>query len=151
MTQDLVVTEQDCGTKNGVKMRALVESGDVVQALRDRIFGRVAAEDINNPETDELIAAAGTLIDENICDKIDAAGIDEVTVRTPLTCETRHGICAKCYGRDLGRGTLVNEGEAVGVIAAQSIGEPGTQLTMRTFHIGGAASRAAVASSEGFR
>ena len=147
VTQDLVVTEQDCGTKNGVKMRALVESGDVVQALRDRIFGRVAAEDINNPETDELIAAAGTLIDENICDKIDAAGIDEVTVRTPLTCETRHGICAKCYGRDLGRGTLVNEGEAVGVIAAQSIGEPGTQLTMRTFHIGGAASRAAVASS----
>ena len=143
VTQDLVVTEQDCGTK----MRALVESGDVVQALRDRIFGRVAAEDINNPETDELIAAAGTLIDENICDKIDAAGIDEVTVRTPLTCETRHGICAKCYGRDLGRGTLVNEGEAVGVIAAQSIGEPGTQLTMRTFHIGGAASRAAVASS----
>ena len=147
VTQDLVVTEQDCGTKNGVKMRALVESGDVVQALRDRIFGRVAAEDINNPETDELIAAAGTLIDENICDKIDAAGIDEVMVRTPLTCETRHGICAKCYGRDLGRGTLVNEGEAVGVIAAQSIGEPGTQLTMRTFHIGGAASRAAVASS----
>ena len=138
VTQDLVVTEQDCGTKNGVKMRALVESGDVVQALRDRIFGRVAAEDINNPETDELIAAAGTLIDENICDKIDAAGIDEVMVRTPLTCETRHGICAKCYGRDLGRGTLVNEGEAVGVIAAQSIGEPGTQLTMRTFHIGGA-------------
>jgi len=140
VTQDLVVTEQDCGTKNGVKMRALVESGDVVQALRDRIFGRVAAEDINNPETDELIAAAGTLIDENICDKIDAAGIDEVMVRTPLTCETRHGICAKCYGRDLGRGTLVNEGEAVGVIAAQSIGEPGTQLTMRTFHTGGVAS-----------
>ena len=147
VTQDLVVTEQDCGTKNGVKMRALVESGDVVQALRDRIFGRVAAEDINNPETDELIAAAGTLIDENICDKIDAAGIDEVTVRTPLTCETRHGICAKCYGRDLGRGKLVNAGEAVGVIAAQSIGEPGTQLTMRTFHIGGAASRTAVASN----
>ncbi len=147
VTQDLVVTEQDCGTSNGVKMRALVESGDVVQALRDRIFGRVAAADINNPETDELIAAAGTLIDEAVCDKIDEAGIDEVTVRTPLTCATRHGICAKCYGRDLGRGSLVNEGEAVGVIAAQSIGEPGTQLTMRTFHIGGAASRAAVASS----
>ena len=147
VTQDLVVTEQDCGTKRGVKMRALVESGDIVQALRDRIFGRTAAEDIRNPETDELIAPAGTLIDEAICDKVDEAGIDEVLVRTPLTCETRHGICAKCYGRDLGRGSLVNEGEAVGVIAAQSIGEPGTQLTMRTFHIGGAASRAAVASS----
>ena len=147
VTQDLVVTEEDCGTTRGVKMRALVESGDIVQALRDRILGRVAAEDIHNPETDELIAARGTLIDEDICDKIDAAGIDEVSVRTPLTCETRHGLCAKCYGRDLGRGSLVNVGEAVGVIAAQSIGEPGTQLTMRTFHIGGAASRAAVASS----
>ena len=147
VTQDLVVTEQDCGTSNGVKMRALVESGDVVQALHDRILGRVASEEIRNPETDELIAEKGTLLDEAICDAIDAAGIDEVAVRTPLTCETRHGICAKCYGRDLGRGSLVNEGEAVGVIAAQSIGEPGTQLTMRTFHIGGAASRAAVASS----
>ena len=147
VTQDLVVTEQDCGTLRGIRMRALVESGDVVQALRDRILGRVAAEDVTNPETEELIAASGTMIDENICDKIDAAGIDEVCVRTPLTCETRHGICAKCYGRDLGRGAMVNEGEAVGVIAAQSIGEPGTQLTMRTFHIGGAASRQAIASS----
>ena len=147
VTQDLVVTEQDCGTSNGVRMRALMESGDVVQALRDRILGRVASEDVRNPETDELIAEKGTLLDEAICDKIDDAGIDEVAVRTPLTCETRHGICAKCYGRDLGRGSIVNEGEAVGVIAAQSIGEPGTQLTMRTFHIGGAASRAAVASS----
>ena len=110
-------------------------------SLHDRILGRVASEDVLNPETDEVIAKKGTLLDEAICEKIDEAGIDEVAVRTPLTCETRHGICAKCYGRDLGRGSLVNEGEAVGVIAAQSIGEPGTQLTMRTVHIGGAALR----------
>ena len=146
VTQDLVVVEDDCGTTNGVAMRALVEGGEVIQALRDRILGRVTAEDVldNNKG---ILVAAGTLIDEAICDKIDAEGVDVVKVRTPLTCETRYGLCAKCYGRDLGRGTLVNAGEAVGVIAAQSIGEPGTQLTMRTFHIGGAASRAAVASS----
>ena len=146
VTQDLVVVEDDCGTSNGVLMRALVEGGEVIQALRDRILGRVTAEAVLD-NSKQVIVEAGVLIDEDICDKIDAEGIDAVKVRTPLTCETRYGLCAKCYGRDLGRGSLVNAGEAVGVIAAQSIGEPGTQLTMRTFHIGGAASRAAVASS----
>ncbi len=147
VTQDLVVTEDDCGTTNGVEMRALVEGGEVIQALRDRVLGRVTAIDTLDPDTDEIVIKAGTLIDEDVCDLIDKYNIDMVKVRTPLTCETRYGLCAKCYGRDLGRGTLVNAGESVGVIAAQSIGEPGTQLTMRTFHIGGAASRAAVASS----
>jgi DNA-directed RNA polymerase subunit beta' len=147
VTQDLVVTEEDCGTGNGVAMRAIVEGGEVIESLRDRILGRVAADDVLNPETQEVIARAGEMLDEDALDAIEQTGVDEVKVRTPLTCETRYGICAKCYGRDLGRGSLVNVGEAVGVIAAQSIGEPGTQLTMRTFHIGGAASRAAVASS----
>ena len=146
VTQDLVVTEDDCGTENGRVMKALVEGGEVIEALRERILGRVAASDIVNPETSETVLAAGTLLDEDMVDYIEAVGIDEVRVRTPLTCGTRFGLCAKCYGRDLGRGGLVNVGEAVGVIAAQSIGEPGTQLTMRTFHIGGAASRTVVAS-----
>ncbi|MEW6118513.1 MAG: DNA-directed RNA polymerase subunit beta' [Pseudomonadota bacterium] len=146
VTQDLVVTEEDCGTKNGLAVKALVEGGEVVEPLRERILGRVAASDIINPETQETVFEAGTLLSEDVVDTIEALGIDEVKVRTPLTCETRYGLCAKCYGRDLGRGYLVNVGEAVGVIAAQSIGEPGTQLTMRTFHIGGAASRAAAAS-----
>jgi len=146
VTQDLVVTEDDCGTKNGLVVKALVEGGEVVEALRERILGRVAASDIINPETQETVFEAGTLLVEDVVDTIESLGIDEVKVRTPLTCETRYGLCAKCYGRDLGRGYLVNAGEAVGVIAAQSIGEPGTQLTMRTFHIGGAASRAAAAS-----
>ncbi|HVW50255.1 MAG TPA: DNA-directed RNA polymerase subunit beta', partial [Trinickia sp.] len=147
VTQDLVVTEEDCGTSNGVAMKALVEGGEVVEALRDRILGRVATADVVNPESQETLYEAGTLLDETAVEEIERLGIDEVRVRTPLTCETRYGLCASCYGRDLGRGSLVNVGEAVGVIAAQSIGEPGTQLTMRTFHIGGAASRAAVASS----
>lgn len=147
VTQDLVVVEDDCGTTNGVAMKALVEGGEVVEALRDRILGRVATADVVNPETQETLYEAGTLLDEDAVEAIERLGIDEVRVRTPLSCETRFGLCAKCYGRDLGRGSLVNVGEAVGVIAAQSIGEPGTQLTMRTFHIGGAASRAAVASS----
>jgi DNA-directed RNA polymerase subunit beta' len=147
VTQDLVVTEDDCGTQNGVSMKALIEGGEVIEALRDRILGRVAASEVVNPETQETLFEAGTLLDEDSVDQIDRLGIDEVRVRTPLTCETRYGLCAKCYGRDLGRGSLVNSGEAVGVIAAQSIGEPGTQLTMRTFHIGGAASRAAVVSN----
>src|SRR5262249_48806088 len=141
------VIEDDCGTINGASMKALVEGGEVIEALRDRILGRVAALDIINPETQETLYEAGTLLDEDSVEEIERLGIDEVKVRTPLTCDTRYGLCAKCYGRDLGRGTLVNAGEAVGVVAAQSIGEPGTQLTMRTFHIGGAASRAAVASS----
>ncbi len=147
VTQDLVITEQDCGTTHGVAMRALVEGGEVIESLRDRVLGRVAATDVTSPETQEVIIPAGDMLDEDLLDMVEAAGIDEIKVRTPLTCETRYGMCAKCYGRDLGRGVLVNTGEAVGVIAAQSIGEPGTQLTMRTFHIGGAASRAAVASS----
>ena len=146
VTQDLVVIEDDCNTENGVAMKALVEGGEVIEALHERILGRVAANDIINPENQAVIYPAGSLLDENAVANIEFLGIDEVKVRTPLTCETRHGLCAKCYGRDLGRGTMVNLGEAVGVIAAQSIGEPGTQLTMRTFHIGGAASRTAVAS-----
>ena len=146
VTQDLVVVEDDCGTKNGLAVKALVEGGEVVEPLRERILGRVAASDIIHPESQETVYEAGTLLSEDVVDTIEALGIDEVKVRTPLTCETRYGLCAKCYGRDLGRGYLVNAGEAVGVIAAQSIGEPGTQLTMRTFHIGGAASRAAAAS-----
>ena len=147
VTQDLVVTEDDCGTSNGVNMRALVEGGEVIEPLRDRILGRVAAADVIHPDTQDVLYAAGTLLDEDCVEEVERLGIDEVKVRTPLTCETRYGLCAKCYGRDLGRGSLVNAGEAVGVIAAQSIGEPGTQLTMRTFHIGGAASRAAVVSA----
>jgi DNA-directed RNA polymerase subunit beta' len=146
VTQDLVVTEDDCGTTNGVVMKALVEGGEVVEALRERILGRVTALEVLHPETQNVLFEAGTLLNEDEVDAIESLGIDEVKVRTPLTCDTRWGLCAKCYGRDLGRGSLVNTGEAVGVIAAQSIGEPGTQLTMRTFHIGGAASRAAVAS-----
>ena len=147
VTQDLVVTEEDCGTENGMNMRALVEGGEVIESLRDRILGRVAAIEVMHPETQEVLVGAGQMLDEDTLDVLEAAGVDEVKVRTPLSCATRFGLCGKCYGRDLGRGGLVNTGEAVGVIAAQSIGEPGTQLTMRTFHIGGAASRAAVASS----
>ena len=147
VTQDLVVTEQDCGTHNGYLMRAIVEGGEVIESLRDRILGRTVAEDVLHPENRSVVAAAGAMLDEDIIEELEAFGVDEVKVRTALTCETRFGICARCYGRDLGRGGLINHGEAVGVIAAQSIGEPGTQLTMRTFHIGGAASRAAIASS----
>ncbi len=146
VTQDLVITEDDCGTVNGFAVKALVEGGEVIEPLRERILGRVTGEDIVDPETQETVIFSGTMLDEDLVDLIDKLGIDEVKVRTPLTCETRYGLCAKCYGRDLGRGSMVNAGESVGVIAAQSIGEPGTQLTMRTFHVGGAASRAAVAS-----
>jgi DNA-directed RNA polymerase subunit beta' len=147
VTQDLVVTEQDCGTHSGYLMRAIVEGGETIESLRDRILGRTAADDVLHPETRAVLADAGAMLDEDLIEELESAGVDEVKVRTALTCETRFGICAKCYGRDLGRGGLINGGEAVGVIAAQSIGEPGTQLTMRTFHIGGAASRAAIASS----
>ena len=146
VTQDLVVTEEDCGTGNGVAMKALVEGGEVIEPLRERILGRSCAAEIVNPETQATLFAAGTLLGEDEVEQIEALGIDEVKVRTPLTCDTRYGLCATCYGRDLGRGHVVNVGEAIGVIAAQSIGEPGTQLTMRTFHIGGAASRTAAAS-----
>ncbi len=147
VTQDLVIIEDDCGTNNGYTVKALVEGGEVIEPLRERILGRVTTDDVVDPETQETVIFAGTMLDEDMVDTIDKLGIDEVKVRTPLTCDTRYGLCAKCYGRDLGRGSLVNSGEAVGVIAAQSIGEPGTQLTMRTFHVGGAASRAAVQST----
>ena len=147
VVQDLVVTEDDCGTHDGSLMRAIVEGGEVIESLRDRILGRTAVEDVLHPENRSVLAKAGTMLDEDLIDELEVAGVDEVKVRTALNCETRFGLCAKCYGRDLGRGGLINIGEAVGIIAAQSIGEPGTQLTMRTFHIGGAASRAAIASS----
>jgi len=146
VTQDLVVTEEDCGTTQGVAMKALIEGGEVVESLRERILGRVSTTEIINPESGQLMFPVNSLLDEDSVEAIEAVGLDEIKVRTPLTCETRYGLCAKCYGRDLGRGSIVNVGEAVGVIAAQSIGEPGTQLTMRTFHIGGAASRTAVVS-----
>ena len=146
VAQDLVVTEEDCGTTEGLSMNPIIEGGDVIETLRDRILGRVLATDAIN-RNEEVIAEAGTLLDESWVDIFDEKGIDQVLVRSAITCETRYGICRRCYGRDLGRGHLVNNGEAVGVIAAQSIGEPGTQLTMRTFHIGGAASRAAAISS----
>ena len=148
VTQDLVVTEDDCGTQNGMHMRALVEGGEVIEiAARPHPRPRHGRSRCCTPRRRKSMLPAGTMLDEDTLDVLEAAGVDEVKVRTPLTCDTRFGICAKCYGRDLGRGGLVNVGEAVGVIAAQSIGEPGTQLTMRTFHIGGAASRAAVAIS----
>ena len=147
VTQDLVVIEQDCGTHGGYLMRAIVEGGEVIESLRDRILGRSAADDVLHPETQAVLLNAGQMFDEDNIEMLESHGVDEVKVRTALTCETRFGICATCYGRDLGRGGLINIGEAVGVIAAQSIGEPGTQLTMRTFHIGGAASRAAIASN----
>lgn len=141
VAQDLVVIEEDCGTEAGLEMLPIVEGGDVVEPLRERILGRVVAEDIYHGDSDEVLCPRGTLLDEAWVAKLEEHAIDRVFVRSAITCETRHGICAACYGRDLARGDLVNQGEAVGVVAAQSIGEPGTQLTMRTFHIGGAASR----------
>jgi len=143
VAQDLVITEVDCKTEFGVTMQPIVEGGDVVEPLSERVLGRMVAEDVFKPGTDELICPRNTLLDEQLVQELEAVGVDRIYVRSTITCETRHGVCASCYGRDLARGHLVNIGEAVGVIAAQSIGEPGTQLTMRTFHIGGAASRAA--------
>ncbi|MGF1614350.1 MAG: DNA-directed RNA polymerase subunit beta' [Gammaproteobacteria bacterium] len=143
VAQDLVVTELDCGTSEGPTITPLLEGGDVVEPLRERVLGRVTAVDILHPTTDDVVVPAGTLLDESWVDRLETYGVDRVKVRSAITCRTRYGICAKCYGRDLARGEIVNIGEAVGVVAAQSIGEPGTQLTMRTFHIGGAASRAA--------
>jgi DNA-directed RNA polymerase subunit beta' len=147
VAQDLVVTEVDCGTDGGLVMTPHIEGGDVVDPLGDRVLGRVIAQDVLKPGSEEVLIPMDTLIDESWVEFIENNSIDEVVVRSPITCETRHGICAKCYGRDLARGHEVNQGEAVGVIAAQSIGEPGTQLTMRTFHIGGAASRTSAADS----
>jgi DNA-directed RNA polymerase subunit beta' len=143
VAQDLVVTEVDCGTDQGLLMTPVIEGGDIIESLGDRVLGRIVARDVNRPGSDEEIAiVAGTMLDELWIKRLEEMGIDEIEVRSPITCETRHGICAACYGRDLARGHRINMGEAVGVVAAQSIGEPGTQLTMRTFHIGGAASRA---------
>ncbi len=139
VAQDCIVNEVDCGSENGLTMQAAVDAGQVVASLGLRILGRTAAEDICDPETDEVIVAKGVTLDERDVDKVEAANVKNVLIRSALTCETQNGICAKCYGRDLARGTPVNMGEAVGVIAAQSIGEPGTQLTMRTFHMGGTA------------
>ena len=147
VAQDMVVHEVDCGTENGLEMQPIIEGGDVVEPLRERILGRVTAQDLYRPGSEELVCEAGTLLDEGWVDRLEEVGIDHVTVRSPITCDSRVGVCASCYGRDLARGHRVNMGEAVGVIAAQSIGEPGTQLTMRTFHIGGAASRAAAVNS----
>jgi DNA-directed RNA polymerase subunit beta' len=143
VAQDLVTTEIDCKTERGVTLHPIVEGGDVVEPLSERVLGRMVATDIARPGTDEVLCPRNTLLDEQWVEQLENAGIDHIHVRSTITCETRHGVCAHCYGRDLARGDLVNIGEAVGVIAAQSIGEPGTQLTMRTFHIGGAASRAA--------
>src|ERR1700754_867403 len=147
VAQDLVVTEPDCGTSYGLSMAPLVEGGDVVEALGERVLGRVIAEDILKPGTEEVLFTKNTLLDEKAVRTLEQEGVDQMLVRSPITCETRYGVCKACYGRDLARGRLISIGEAVGVIAAQSIGEPGTQRTMRTFHIGGAASRAAAASS----
>jgi DNA-directed RNA polymerase subunit beta' len=147
VAQDLVVTETDCGTTEGLPMAPLVEGGDVVEGLGERVLGRTLAADVVKPGTEEVLFPAGTLIDEDRVRTLEQQSVDEVLVRSPITCATRYGVCASCYGRDLARGRIINIGEAVGVMAAQSIGEPGTQLTMRTFHIGGAASRAAAASS----
>ena len=143
VAQDLVVTEEDCGTNSGLVLTSLIEGGDVVEPLRERVLGRVTAVELYVPGDSGAAIEAGTLLDERWVDRLEHLGIDEVKVRSPITCETRFGVCATCYGRDLARGERVNIGESVGVVAAQSIGEPGTQLTMRTFHIGGAASRAA--------
>ncbi|MBT6587239.1 MAG: DNA-directed RNA polymerase subunit beta', partial [Gammaproteobacteria bacterium] len=142
VAQDLVVTEVDCGTDRGMLISAVIEGGDVVVALGNRVLGRVVAEDVMTSDGKDVLLPRGSFIDERLADVIEDSGIDEMVVRSPITCETRYGICSNCYGRDLGRGHIINIGEAIGVIAAQSIGEPGTQLTMRTFHIGGAASRA---------
>ncbi|WP_445372984.1 DNA-directed RNA polymerase subunit beta' [Methylomonas sp. HW2-6] len=147
VAQDLVIAEFDCGTQNGLTMMPIIEGGDVVEPLVDRVLGRVAAIDVTEPAGNKVLIPAGTMIDENLVTVLEENGIDKMLVRSVITCESRHGVCAKCYGRDLGRGHLVNIGEAIGVVAAQSIGEPGTQLTMRTFHIGGAASRSAAVSN----
>ena len=147
ISQDLVVTEIDCGTDQGLRMAPIIEGGDIIAPLADRVLGRTLAVDVVDEKTKEVIVPSGTTLDEKLVDMLDEKGVDELYVRSPITCATRFGICATCYGRDLARGHVVNVGEAIGVIAAQSIGEPGTQLTMRTFHIGGAASRATAADS----
>lgn len=147
VAQDLVINEQDCGTEDGLTMKPLIEGGDVVEPLRERVLGRVVAEDVLKPGTEEVLVKRNVMLDEKLCDLLEENSVDEVRVRSVITCDNDFGVCANCYGRDLARGHLINPGESVGVIAAQSIGEPGTQLTMRTFHIGGAASRASAENS----
>jgi DNA-directed RNA polymerase subunit beta' len=147
VAQDAVITEFDCGTLDGIRVQKLEEAGEVIQPLGDRILGRVALEDVVDPLTGEVLVKASTELDEATVRSIEEAGIEEVVIRSVLTCQMRRGVCALCYGRDLARGYRVNIGEAVGIIAAQSIGEPGTQLTMRTFHIGGAVARGKVEAS----
>ena len=147
VSQDLVVTEDDCGTENGILMKPLIEGGDIVEPLRERVLGRTVLRDLYTKDSKTLILEAGTLLDEQNVDVLEEYAVDEVWVRSVITCDVAHGVCAKCYGRDLAKGRLVSVGESVGVVAAQSIGEPGTQLTMRTFHIGGAASRSVAANS----
>jgi len=147
VAQDMVVLEVDCGTDDGLLMQPIIEGGDVVEALRERILGRVTAQPVYAPGSDEVVCEAGVLLDEKGVETLELAGVDHVWVRSAITCNAKVGVCAKCYGRDLARGHQVNMGESVGVIAAQSIGEPGTQLTMRTFHIGGAASRSAAVNN----
>ena len=143
VAQDSIITEEDCGTMDGIEMTPLVEGGEVIEGLGDRVLGRVALEDIRDPFTNEVIVRANEEINEELVRRIEDAGLERVKIRSVLTCQSRQGVCIRCYGRDLARGHMVNLGEAIGVIAAQSIGEPGTQLTMRTFHIGGTASRRA--------
>ncbi|NDL69991.1 DNA-directed RNA polymerase subunit beta' [Vreelandella alkaliphila] len=147
VAQDLVITETDCGTENGLTLHPIIEGGDIIVPLSQRVLGRVVAQDVVDPGTDEVLIPRGTLLDEKWCAELDTMGVDEIIVRSTITCDTAHGVCSSCYGRDLARGHQVNIGESVGVIAAQSIGEPGTQLTMRTFHIGGAASRSSAVDS----
>src|SRR5574339_997413 len=146
VAQDAVIGEDDCGTMDGIEMTPLMEGGEIIEPLGDRVLGRVALEDIRDPFTGDVIVRANQEINEELVQRIEDAGLERIKIRSVLTCASRRGVCVMCYGRDLGRGHMINLGEAVGVIAAQSIGEPGTQLTMRTFHIGGAASRTAVQS-----
>ncbi|MEQ5803292.1 DNA-directed RNA polymerase subunit beta' [Halomonas sp. H10-9-1] len=147
VAQDMVITEKDCGTERGLTLHPVIEGGDIIVSLAQRVLGRVVAQDVIDPVSDEVLIPRGTLLDEKWCAELDTMGVDEIVVRSAISCQTAHGVCSACYGRDLARGHEVNIGESVGVIAAQSIGEPGTQLTMRTFHIGGAASRASAVDS----
>ena len=137
VAQDLVVTEYDCGTEVGMTMTPVIEGGDVVEPLSERVLGRVTAQPVYKADGKDLVVDQGVLLDEALVDLLEDSGVDEVIVRSAIACETSFGVCSKCYGRDLARGHMINNGESVGVMAAQSIGEPGTQLTMRTFHIGG--------------
>src|SRR5690606_18732459 len=147
VAQDVVITEEDCGTLRGIATTALKDNEDIIEPLSDRIEGRTSVHDIYNPLTDELIVEAGTEINETIALHIEEVGIETVEIRSVLTCESRRGVCVKCYGKNLATGYLAQKGDAVGIIAAQSIGEPGTQLTLRTFHVGGVAGSASVESS----